>query len=237
MNHPSPPASPSLPLTAVEELFAAFIDPSRLDFETNNHRDLFEDVNWNYSPQPGPVLNNSSCSFKHPFICAKANPHVATNAAGPSLYSSPLATLGVPSPSLFGGTSTQSLRHDEQIQAAINDLIGEPRLLLDIIIQREVDARQHPFMTISGFKRDFPVGKGLYYRISTLTKTYVFTDRSYKWNPACSLSSETSALILGHAHRAVDRMTEAHSTKLAMAPDDGKLCRTDCIFFDTYIYM
>jgi hypothetical protein len=65
MDHPSPPASPSdfLPLTAVDKLFAAFINPSVLDFETNNHRDLFENVDSNHSPQPGPVLDNSSCSL------------------------------------------------------------------------------------------------------------------------------------------------------------------------------
>lgn len=143
----------------------------------------------------------------------------------------------MPSPSLFGGTSTQSLGYEGQIEAAIDSLIGEPRLLLDIIIQREVDARQRPFLTRSKFRRDYPVGRGLYHRISTLTKTFVFTDRSYKWNPGSSLSSETTALVLGHAYRAVDRMTEAHSTKLAMAPDDGELCTYGQFKKNTYIYV
>ena len=132
MDHPLPPASPSdlLPLTAIDKLFTAFINPSLLDFETKNHHDLFKNFDSNYSPQPGPALDNSSCLFKHPSSCTEAYPHVAMNITGPSaLYSSPLATLGVPSPSLFGGISIQSLGYKEQIQAAIDSLIGEPWLL------------------------------------------------------------------------------------------------------------
>ena len=38
-------------------------------------------------------------------------------------------------------------------------------------------------------------------------------------------------------YRAVDRMMEAHSTKLAMAPDDGELCTYGQFLKNTYIYV
>ena len=63
MYHPPPPAPPPdlSPLTAVDALLAAFIDPTTFDRETRIHRDLFEDVDLNHLPQPGPVLVNSLC--------------------------------------------------------------------------------------------------------------------------------------------------------------------------------
>ena len=127
--------------------------------------------------------------------------------------------LGVPSPSLFGGTSSVSLVYDKPINDAVENLLLDPRLLLDVVIQREINARQCPFMTLSKFKREYPVGRKIYHCISTLTKIHVFTDRSFKWTPGRSLSAETMALMLNHAYSAVDRMMEAYSTKLASPPD------------------
>ena len=105
-----------------------------------------------------------------------------------------------------------SVDYDNAItNAAQQILIANPGQVLELLIEREINRRRANRRSKDEVFRTCPVAKKLFRHIVVLTKHYTFRDETWRWTPGPLLSAECMLLMLGHADRAVNRVTTLHA--------------------------